>query len=255
MNAITHHLRAPSIARIYWLQTRNECLRMLRTPMFTLPTLVFPLVFYVMFAVLLNRGSGKAGAYLLATYGVFGVMGAAMFGFGVTVAMERTQGWLRLQRAMPVPPGAYLAAKMGMAMLFALIISLCLLGLAVSMAGVEISALQALQLIVVNLLGTLPFAAFGLYIGTMTSGNAAPAILNIIFLPMAFLSGLWMPLSVLPDSIAKLAPVWPSYHLAQIALKVIGLDAGRPLWLHAGALLMVAVVFGWLARGRLARAE
>ena len=258
MNALTFDAHAPasspSIARIYWLETRNEFLRMLRTPMFALPTLLFPLVFYVMFGVMLNRGSG-GGAYLLATYGVFGVMGAAMFGFGATVAMERSQGMLRLKRVLPMPPGAYLFAKTGMAMLFVMIISLCLLAVATTLAKVTLSPTQAALLVVINLLGGLPFAALGLYVGSWASANGAPAILNMIMLPMAFLSGLWLPLSILPAWLQTIAPVWPSYHLAQIALKVLGRDAGQPLWLHVGVLVLVTAVFAVLARGRLARSE
>lgn len=245
---------SPSMGRIYWLETRNEFLRMLRTPMFALPTLLFPLVFYVMFGVLLNRGNGM-GAYLLATYGVFGVMGAAMFGFGATVAMERSQGMLRLKRALPTPPCAYLFAKTGMAMLFVLMISLCLLLVAITLGKVTVTPMQAVLLILTNLLGSLPFAALGLYIGSWASANGAPAILNMILLPMAFLSGLWLPLSILPAWLQTLAPVWPSYHLAQVALKVLGRDDGYPLGLHIGVLLLVMGVFAVLARSRLARSE
>ncbi|MDO5610052.1 MAG: ABC transporter permease [Pseudomonadota bacterium] len=251
----TPRAASPSLLRIYWLDMRNEILRAFRTPIFALPTLLFPLVFYIMFGVLLNRGSGAAGSYLLATYGVFGVMGAALFGFGASVAMERDNGLLRLRRAMPSPPGAYLIAKLGMAMLFAILISVSLLALAVGLAAVQITPTQALLLVVVNVMGALPFAALGLYIGSLASGNGAVAIINLVFLPMAFLSGLWLPLAMLPGWLATAAPLWPAYHLAQIALKVIGQDAGQPLWLHIGVLLVFSAVFATLARARLARAE
>lgn len=242
-------------ARIYWLETRNECLRTLRMPSFALPALLFPLVFYLMFGVMLNRGSAQAGSYLLATYGVFGVMGAALFGFGVQVAVERGNGLLRLKRALPLPAGAYLAAKLGMAMLFGLLISLGLLALAVTLAGVRLAPQQAALLVLLNLLGAVPFAALGLYIGTLTTGHSAPAVVNLIYLPMAFLSGLWLPLSLLPGVLTPLAPVWPSYHLSQLTLKVVGQDAGQPIWLHLGVLALVTVVFMGLARNRLVRAE
>lgn len=247
--------RAPWFARIAWLESRNEFLSKWRTPIFALPTLLFPLAFYVMFAVLMNRGSPAAASYLLATYGVFGVMGAAMFGFGVSVAMERTQGLLRLRKAMPMPPSTYLLAKLASAMVFALIISVMLLVIGIFAGHAQVDAKQALALVAINLLGTLPFAAIGLYIGTRSGANGAPAIINLVFLPMAFLSGLWMPLAILPAWIAKLAPVWPSYHLAQLALKVVDRDAGQPAWLHVAVLLVVTVVFSTLARARLRDAE
>jgi ABC-2 type transport system permease protein len=110
-------------------------------------------------------------------------------------------------------------------------------------------------LVIVNVLGGIPFAAIGLYVGTLVGGNAAPTILNLLYLPMAFLSGLWLPLTMLPAILGKLAVVWPAYHLGQIALKVVGHDAGQPLWLHATVLGVAALVFFMLAQRRLSAAE
>jgi ABC-2 type transport system permease protein len=66
-------------------------------------------------------------------------------------------------------------------------------------------------------------------------------------LPMAFLSGLWLPISVLPKFLGTLAPIWPSYHAAQIALKIINKDLGLPLWLHLTYLVVFTLVMLWLA--------
>lgn len=247
--------RAPAFGRIAWLEARNEFLSKWRTPVFALPTLLFPVVFYLMFAVLLNRGNAEAATYLLATYGVFGVMGAAMFGFGVSVAMERSQGLLRLRRALPLPPSSWLIAKLASAMVFSLLIGLMLLALGVGLGGAQVGLAQALALLGINLAGSLPFGAIGLYIGTRSGANGAPAIINLVFLPMAFLSGLWLPLSMLPGWLEKLAPLWPPYHLSQLALKVVGKDDGHAVWLHVAVLLVVTGVFALLARARLRDAE
>ena len=235
----------------YLLEMKYEFLHLLRTPIFALPTVLFPVMFYLLFGVVINTGS--ATQYLLATYGVFGVMGAGMFGFGVTVAIEREQGFLQLKRALPMPPGAYLLAKMGMAMLFASIISLLLALIALSLGGVSLAPGQWLLLFAVNVLGTLPFCAIGLYIGTVCNGSGAPAVVNLIFLPMAFLSGLWLPLSMLPEVLSRVAPVWPAYHLGQVALKVVGMDDGGSLPLHLAVLVVIAGACFVLARARLAR--
>ena len=113
---------------------------------------------------------------------------------------------------------------------------------------------QWAALFVINVLGVLPFCAIGLYVGSLVGGNAAVALVNILFLPMAFLSGLWMPLSILPDIFSRLAPAWPAYHLGQLAMKVVGHDAGGGLWLHLAVLGVVTAVFFMLARRRLAAA-
>lgn len=255
MNVITSPVDARTTVhspiRSYMLEAKYEFLRLLRTPSFALPSLLFPCLFYLLFGVLLNKSNGDAARYLLATYGVFGVMGVGLFAFGVTVAMEREQGFLIYKRALPMPPGAYLFAKMVMAMLFASMISLLLAILAATLGGVELRASQWLLLFAVNVIGVMPFAALGLYIGTLVGGQGAPAVVNLLYLPMAFLSGLWLPLKMLPTWIATTAPVWPSYHHSQIALKVIGMDAGGSLAVHLSVLLGSTVLFFSLARRRL----
>src|SRR3546814_2632702 len=78
MNMIAIDASRPlhSSLRIYLLEARHEFLRMLRTPSFALPVLLFPALFYTLFGLVLNRADGgMAARYLLATYGVFGVMG------------------------------------------------------------------------------------------------------------------------------------------------------------------------------------
>jgi ABC-2 type transport system permease protein len=256
MNAISTSASARatmhSPIRSYVLEAKYEFLRLLRTPEFALPSLLFPCLFYLLFGVLLNKSNGDAARYLLATYGVFGVMGVGLFAFGVTVALEREQGFLIYKRALPMPPGAYLFAKMIMAMIFAGMISLLLAILAATLGGVELSASQWLLLFAVNVIGVLPFAALGLYVGTLVGGQGAPAVVNLLYLPMAFLSGLWLPLKMLPAWIANFAPVWPSYHHSQIALKVIDMDAGGSLALHLGVLFGATALFFTLARRRMA---
>ena len=254
MSAIAQ-LPAHSSWPSYVQEARCEFLRMLREPAFCGPVIGFPVLFYLLFGVLLDKGEGKAAQYLLATYGAFGVIGAGLFGFGVSIAVDREKGLLRLKRALPVPPGAMLLAKMMMAMLFAAIISLVLAVIAATVAGVVLEPSQWIRLFVINVLGVLPFCAIGLFVGSVVGGNAAPALLNMLYLPMAFLSGLWLPLTMLPGIISTIAPLWPAYHLGQLALKVVGFDAGQPLWMHVAVLLGITALFFVLAQRRLSAAE
>jgi ABC-2 type transport system permease protein len=255
MNTVAMTAPRVSLLRCYALEVKHEFLRMLRSPSFAMPTLIFPPMFYLLFAVVFgNRGGDfHASVYLLATYGVFGVMSPGLFGFGVTVAMDRERGWLVYKRALPMPPGAYLAAKLAMAMLFASIIFMILGVLATTLGGVRLPVTSWLTLYLVEVFGVLPFCAIGLFIGSLVAGSGAPAVANLIYLPMSFLSGLWMPLSVLPPLVAKIAPLWPAYHLGRLALGAVG-QAPDEAWLpHVLALGIVTIAFLALARRRLAR--
>lgn len=240
--------------RCHLLDARCELLRLLREPMYVIPTLLFPALFYAMFGLLLGgRGSSEAARYLLATYGVFGAMGAGLFGFAVTLAIDRERGFFALRRVMPAPPSAWLVSRLLIAMLFALVIVLELAALAVVFGGVSLAPGQWALLWTVSVFGALPFCAIGLLLGSLTSANAAPAIVNVLFLPMAFLSGLWLPLAMLPDVIGRMAPLWPAYHHAQLALRVVGHDGGGSPWLHVAVLAGISVVCAAIALRRLAR--
>lgn len=249
-------VRSRSLPRIYALEAKYELLKLLRLPAYSLPTIAFPVLFYALFTVTYGGhrvGGVQAAAYMLATYGTFGVVGAALFGFGVGVAVERGQGWLLLKRASPMPPGAYFAAKCAMSVAFGTIIVALLSALAATLAGLRLPPAEWLGLAAVQVAGALPFCALGLVFGTWCSPSSAPAVVNLVYLPMSLASGLWMPLPFLPAFLRRLAPWMPPYHLAQLALKVVGGDAGRPVWLHVGALAAVTVASLVLARAGLRR--
>jgi ABC-2 type transport system permease protein len=242
------------VVTAYALEAKYEFLRVLRTPAFAVPTLLFPPMFYLLFGLILNRSSSGAAYYLLATYSVFGVMSPSLFGFGVGVAIERERGWLALKRVAPMPAGAYLLAKMAMACLFGLIIYLVLAAMGYFFGDVRLAVWQWVLLGAITTFSALPFCALGLLIGSRVNAAAAPAFVNAIYLPMAFLSGLWVPITMLPDVFGRIAPLWPAYHLSQLALATIGHSDGSDLLPHVvAALAFTLACFGiarrWLARG------
>lgn len=237
----------------YIAEARAECLRYMRAPAFMLPIILFPTLFYTLFGIVMARSEGAdAARYLLASYSVFGVMSPGLFGFGVSLALERDGGLLTYKRALPMPPGAYLVGKMLMAMVAAATVVILLLGMAVGLAHVSITWAQASALLVTGTFGVLPFCALGMFVGTLIKGQGAPGMLQVIYLPMSFLSGLWIPLNMLPTFLQQFAPVWPSYHLDQIALTAVGMGQSSP-WPHLLVLLVFAAAFLLLAVRRLRR--
>ncbi|HLJ87499.1 MAG TPA: ABC transporter permease [Candidatus Angelobacter sp.] len=238
--------------RVYGTEAKYEFLKTLRQPAYAVPTLVFPLIFYVMFGIVLGGrqaiGSVNLSTYLLATYGVFGAMGASLFGFGVGVAIERGYGWLQVKRSSPMPPMAYLLAKTAMSMVFSSVVVIALFVLGRLFGGVHLPIAKFFELLLLLVAGSAPFCAMGLLIGCYAPPNSAPAVVNMLFLPMSFCSGLWLPLPLLPAFFQHLAPFLPPYHLGQLALAVVGFgDAGKALS-HVEALAIFTAIFLLLAR-------
>jgi ABC-2 type transport system permease protein len=239
--------------RPYLLESKYELLKALRLPVFAIPALTFPVFFYVLFGLSFTPPGGGGGGmrmatYLLASYGAFGVMGAALFNFGVGVAIERGQGWLLLKRATPMPPSAYFLAKIVTAMAFGAACLAMMSALGVLFGEVRLEPAAWLGLFGVVIAGALPFCAFGLLLGLVLGPNSAPPMVNLIYLPSAFASGMWIPIQVLPRFFKAIAPALPSYHLAQLALAQIGASQGGSLAGHAAYLAGFSAVCLALAR-------
>src|SRR5262249_5932304 len=140
--------------------------------------------------------------------------------FGVGVAVERGLGWLELKRASPMPIGAWFFAKLAVSMVFGSAVILLLFALGAGFGNVRMTAAQWLLTFGTLLAGAVPFCALGLTIGNLAGPNSAPGTVNMIFMPLAFCGGLWLPYEFLPKAIQQVAQLLPSYHLGQIALAI-----------------------------------
>lgn len=208
-------------ARLFTKETRYEFTRMLRTKAFSLSVIGFPVMFYVLFGSM-NRG-GMMARYLMPSYSCMGGLTACLFGIGVGLSMERALGWMELKQASPMPRAAYLGAKLVSCAAFALIIIVVLLGLSRTVGGVAFSTAEALRLAGVVLIGTVPFTAMALLVALLVPPTSGPGIINLVWMPMAFASGLFMPIQYMPHWVQAVAPWLPTYHLAQLALAIFGL--------------------------------
>ncbi len=252
--ATNRAMPASRVLNAYLTEAKYETVRMLRTPAFGIPFLCLPVALFLLFAVLLFgaalRADHKSAVFTFAAFDVFGVMGPGLFGFGAVVAMEREQGLLALKRALPMPPAAYLTAKLIMAMMFGVIVTATMIAAALTLGHLPLTTGQCVSIAVINILGALPFCALGLFIGTRTTGKAAPAIANLFYLAMIYLSGIMFPL---PKSMAAMAVIWPAHHLDQLAFRVLGNPSEGAAWMHVAVLAGVTLLFTALSIRRLAR--
>ena len=92
-------LIAPAPA-VYARESWAEIIKSARMPQFIIPTIALPPAFYALFALAMGQGSAEMATRTLATFGVFAVMGPALFGFGANIAAERESGQLELKRTI-----------------------------------------------------------------------------------------------------------------------------------------------------------
>ena len=249
-------LRRPNLLAICLRETKYEFLKNLRYPMFSVSTLVFPLMFYILFGLIMGRqniGAVSTTVYLIPSYGTFGVMGASLFGTAAGLAAERGLGWLQVKRASPMPLFAYFFAKVVMSMIFSTVDVVALMAMGFAFGGVHLSAGVTAKLLLTLVAGSLPFCAMGLAIGYFASPNSAPAVINLFYLPMSFCAGLWIPIMFLPKFVQKVAIVLPPYHLSQLAFNLVGAGQGGAAsghWETLAGFTLLCMGIAWMGHQR-----
>jgi ABC-2 type transport system permease protein len=219
---------APAVAplgRMFLMQMWSRLLWFWRIPAWSVSGLAMPVFFFTFFGLsfarLTNPDGFSSGAYFLASFGAYTVGQVMVFSFGIGVSTERMLKQDLLMRATPLPPMVDLLARILSAILFALVALVMLIAYGVIVGGVR-EDLDVWATVVVRLLaGSLPFIGLGLAIGYL-AGNAAAAVANLIYLPLSFASGLFIPLSQLPSFVQQVAPYLPTYHYGQLAWSAIG---------------------------------
>ena len=238
------------IIPLFWQQLKTEALRLWRTPSFLVPTLIIPLILYTMLGGLgqthgLENGVSRQ-LYALAPVSTYALVSVMLYSFGITMANERAQRVNVLMRATPLPASIYLLTKVVAALFSALVMLLMLSGVAMVVGGVQLSISEWITFIASLLLGVLPFILLSFALGQVINPTGAAPLVNLSFFALAFASGIFVPLSQLPDVVQNLAPYSPFYCLGQLAWNAIGVPTGsmtNAIWL----LLLYGVVFYALA--------
>ncbi len=235
-----------NVFAILLTETGAELRKAFRAPEFVVPTIALPFAFYLLFGVMLSRGPTGAGM-LLATYGVFAVMGPAIFGFGAGVANEREKGWLDIKRAAPAPAFSYIGAKLLTTVIFGTFALMPVYAAAGFLGDVALPRSAWLALLLTHLIAVAPFSLLGLALGFRFGANAAIALSNLVFLALAVLGGLWFPIQFFPAVMQSLAQWLPSFHLAEVSLAIVGARPTDGIASHLAVVAAMTAVFAMLA--------
>ena len=154
-------------------------------------------------------------------------LGAVISGLvaGPSLGEERANGWLRQLRTTPLRPSAAVAAKIVVAMSFALP-SIALVTAAAGMfgdsEGIALGWAQWIQLVGLMWLATTPITALGALIGLTFGGEAAQAATTLAFVVLWLAGGIFTPPSQMPDVLATISRALPSWGVVQVGQSVAG---------------------------------
>jgi ABC-2 type transport system permease protein len=222
-----------------------------------------PLMFLVIFASLNHgdrlddRGGIAADAFVIPGILAYGVIMATFTNLAGDLALMRDSGVLKRLRGTPLPAAAFVAGKIGSAVLVALAVTAVTLLVADEAYGVSVPTGTLPGLVLTLALGTACCAALG--IGVMRlirSADSSTAVTSALVLPLTFISRVWGEFGGMPSWLHHVAELFPIEHLAnglQVAFDPRTTGSGI-VWsdlLVLGGWLLAGV---WLAGGFL-RAE
>jgi ABC-2 type transport system permease protein len=178
--------------------TRFEVLRVLHNVRYLVFLVVMPVAFSLIWA--------KEGPGVMVAMAVYAACGGALLGSGNTIAEDRLTGWLRQLRVTPLPDKAWLGGKIVQGMVTVLP-GVVLVGVVAAVKG-QISPGHWLAILLVMLVGSLPFVLVGVFVGLTVRGKTATVALMIVFFALMFLGGVvggetvwsWAPTHSLLDA-------------------------------------------------------
>jgi len=222
---------------------------------------LLPLLLYVLLASVYDGtvDGHDAKSYLLVGMLGYGVAGTAFGGLAIFLVLRRENGILKRIRATPLPASTYLTAVLSSSLVAYALQSVALVAVGVLAFGAK-GPENAFAVAVMLLVGALVFAALGVgAAGIIRSAEGASPIVNLIILPMAFLSGSFGPPGDYPAVLEAIGKLLPLRHFLEL-LGGAYLD-GRTIvrdpaswavlvaW-AAGGVVIAWRTFGWAPRAR-----
>lgn len=220
----------------------------LRNPAISATSLVMPLMLFAFFGL---PAVGQPylpgvdlGTFMLASFAAYSVSSVMVFNYGVTIAIDRGQKVDVLMRSTPLPGTVFLAARALSALAFAVLSLAILFGFA-TVTGVHLGAVTWFGMGARLLVGSIPFIALGFAIAYLCSPNSAPAVANLLYLVLAFGSGMLIRVDQMPEFLRTIAPLLPTYHYAELSWGVLGASSEDVLvslaWLAGYTVVFFAV--------------
>ena len=236
MKLLVHQLRNEQ--RLYWRS------RELAFFTFLFPILIFVLLGSVYGNDKISKEHLKGSHYLLAGMLGYGLASTAFAGLAIIMVIRRESAVMKRLRGTPLPAWAYVAAMLISTIAVFAIEVIVLLVLANVLFDVPFPT-KIFSLVLALTLGACAFAAMGIGLTTVIrSAEGSSAVVNAIYLPMAFIAGsFWSP-HAYPRFLEVIADVLPLTYFIRMVRDIVLHDA--QIWDEGTA---VAVVAAWGAVG------
>lgn len=236
-------------------QARYELLGFWRNPQSRFFTLLLPLLFLVIFSTVIGGTTRlPSGArvdvshYYVPGIATLAVIAASFVNLAVSIVVQRESGILKRRRATPVPAWVLIAGRVAVS----IVVSLAEVALIVVVGrlafGVPVPTGTLPGVVLASIVGAFAFCCLAFAVASLIeSSDAAQPILQIVTLPLYFISGVFIPDANDPHWLRDVANVFPVRHLAQAELRGFDPHVAAPgiAWSH----LLVLAVWGLVGLG------
>nr|WP_202493608.1 ABC transporter permease [Streptomyces sp. SID7813] len=227
-----------------------ELTRALRNRKFLFFSVIYPSALFLLIAGSADATSEVDGTgltlptFFMVSMASFGALTAVLMGNSERIAKERESGWVRQLRLTALPGRGYVLAKTASAAVVSLPSVVVVFVVAAAVKDVRLHAWQWLALTGVIWAGSLVFAALGVAIGYLATGDAVRPITMIVYFGLSMLGGLWMPTTTFPQWLRDVAEWLPTHAYAALGQSIEQSHAP-----HAQDLAVLAVYFVLFAGG------
>jgi ABC-2 type transport system permease protein len=214
------------VVRLSLHQFRYDLRAFLRNRQSRFFTLVLPVLFLVIFASLFHSstvkvagGTVKTSVYYVPGIITLGIIAAAFVNLVISVTAQRESGALKRRRATPEPAAAIIAGRALTSVVVALGVTALLLAIGWLFYKAVVPGRTAPALVVTVIVGALAFCCLGFALASVIRNqDSAQPITQATMLPLYFISGVFVAVSVLPHWMVDVADVFPVRHLAAALL-------------------------------------
>ncbi|MFF2507348.1 ABC transporter permease [Streptomyces sp. NPDC058067] len=236
-----------------------EITRALRNKKFLFFSVVYPSVLFLLIAGSSDSSTKVDGTGLnlaafmmvsMVSMASFGALTAVLMGNSERIAKERESGWVRQLRLTTLPGRGYVLAKTASAAVVSLPSIVVVFVVAAVTKGVRLDAWQWLALVGAIWAGSLCFAALGVAIGYLATGDAVRPITMIVYFGLSILGGLWFPSAGFPDWLRNIASWLPTHAYAALgqAIELGNAPHAKDVFLIVAYSLVFAGGAAWLYR-------
>lgn len=231
---------------LLWHQLRTEQLIFWRSREAAVFVFLFPPLLFVLLASVFGDGDPEDVSELVAGLIGYAAANTALGGLAITLVIRREYGILKRLRSTPLPAPLYLATVLLSNLIVLALQSVVVLALGVGLFDAELPE-RPLSFLLALLLGGVAFTGLGLAAAALIrSAESVAAVVNVVVLPMSFLSGSFGAAENLPGVLEVVADVLPLKYLIELVLGAY--VRGETITDHPRAVAVLAV---WGALGYL----